>query len=229
MITQETEQAATPRSILACPAAVSLVVEGVDDVLGDVTEVGGAGMRDVGGVPTFSIPTGARLARAASKRRRALLTIESGLGSRAAAEREVVLTLGGRLETQGSDSCECCPETRDRLTLHLDLVLLNRTRVPIDRFRSAEHLLNRGYLQRTVEHANACHHEELRRAVSTATETRLGSIIGASLTDLSPTGVGVRWLDAAGSHAYRLDFPRPAVTPDDLGDLLRSQLHAGLC
>lgn len=234
--------AGAARSILACPAAVNVVVDGVDDVLADVGSDdpadgrGELGMQDLGGVPTFSCPVGTRLGQAAADGRRALLTLESGLGPRGSQERYAVLTLGGQLESRGRESCECCAEERDTVVLVVDLVVLSRpglddeqVRVSVDHFGSRDHVLNRGFLQRSSEHANRCHQDELRRAVSTTTGTRLAEVVGVSLVSLSPGGVEIQWVDLTGSHTRTLDFPRAATTPDELGDLLRSELHAGLC
>jgi hypothetical protein len=233
--------AAAARSVLACPAGVNLVVDGVDDVLGDLGDPGDGGrgelgMQDIGGVPTFSCPTGTRLVDAAAIGRRALLTLESGLGRASSTDRDAVLTLGGRLERRGRDACECCAEERETVVLVVDVVVLARpqataeqVRVQVDAFRSAAHVLNRGYLQRSTEHANLCHQDELRRAVATTTGTRLAEVVGVSLGELSPSGVEVQWVDLEGAHRRRLDFPRTATSTDELGDLLRSELHAGLC
>ncbi|MDO9458098.1 hypothetical protein [Nocardioides sp.] len=232
--------AAAARSVLACPAGVNLVVDGVDDVLGDLgdPDTGGAGelgMQDIEGVPTFSAPTGTRLVGAAALGRRALLTLESGLGRAASLERDAVLTLGGRLERRGEVSCECCNEVRETVVMVVDVVVLtlpqgfDQVRVSVDHFRSPDHVLNRGYLQRSTEHANLCHQDELRRAVSGTTGTRLAEVVGVSLTELAADGVEVQWVDLEGSHRRRLTFPRPATSTDELGDLLRSELHAGLC
>lgn len=233
--------AAAARSVLACPAGVNLVVDGVDDVLGDLgdPQTGGAGelgMRDLGGVPTFSCPPGTRLVEAAAVRRRALLTLESGLGPTSSSDRDAVLTLGGHLELSGQEACECCSEVRETVVLVVDVVVLTRpqrhgdqVRVAVEQFGSPHLVLNRGYLQRSAEHANLCHQDELRRAVASTTGTRLAEVVGVSLTDLSPAGVEVQWVDPEGSHRRHLAFPRVATSTDDLGDLLRSQLHAGLC
>lgn len=233
--------AAAARAVLACPAAVNLVVDGVDDVLGDLGDPteggrGELGMQDIAGVPTFSCPTGTRLVGAAAVGRRALLTLESGLGHASSADRDAVLTLGGRLERQGQETCECCTEVRETVVLVVDVVVLSRpqrggdqVRVPLDHFGSTAHVLNRGYLQRSTEHANLCHQDELRRAVSTTTGTRLAEVVGVALTGLSSTGVEIQWVDVTGAHHSRLRFPRAATSTDELGDLLRSELHAGLC
>lgn len=230
--------AAAARSILACPDDVRLVVDGVDDITaGDEAHLD---MQDHGGRPVFTCPTDSPLARAATDRRGALLTIDSGLGRPGSPDREATLTLSGRLEATGLDDCPCCTETRMRVSLHLDFALLNRTgapapapeaavRVPLGAFASREHDLNRGFLQRSVEHANICHQDELRRAVATTTDTRLGDIVGVSLSDLHAGGVELQWVDTTGAHLSRLQFRRPATSPEDLGELLRTELHAGLC
>ncbi|MGA8256391.1 MAG: hypothetical protein WB767_07425 [Nocardioides sp.] len=234
--TQEAERiAAAARSILSCPAGVNLVVDGVGDVLSDLDELG---MQDLGGVPTFSCPPGTALSRAATDRRRALLTLESGLGPVGSTDREAQVTVGGHLESRGRDHCDCCSEERETVVLVVDLVVISRpgkhddeghVRVPVAHFHSPAHVLNRGFLQRSVEHANHCHQDELRRAVSTTTGTRLADVIGVSLGRLRPSSVEIHWVDLDGAHVRVLEFPYPATTTDELGELLRSQLHAGLC
>ena len=229
--------AAAARSVLACPTGVNLVVDGVDDVLGDLVDDEGdpvgLGMQDLAGVPTFSCPTGSRLVQAATDGRRALLTLDSGLGHATSTERDTTLTLGGRLVRRGRETCECCHEDRETVVLEIDVVVLShatdQVRVPLTHFRSPDHVLNRGYLQRSVEHANLCHQLELRRAVATTTATRRAEVVGVSLHHLTPDGVEVRWVDTTGAHQRHLAFPHRATSPDELGDLLRSQLHAGLC
>lgn len=231
--------AAAARSILACPADVRLVVDGIDDVTAGLGE-GHLEMQDQGGVPVFSCPADAPLAVAATDRRGALLTLRSGLGRPGSADREATLTLSGRLEASGLEECRCCPEVRMRVLLELDFAVLSRTvlgaahdetriRVPLHAFSSPQHDLNRGFLQRSVEHANHCHQDELRRAVSHRSGTRLREVLGVHLTELRPEGVVLRWVDLTGSHETALRFPRAATSTTDLGELLRSELHAGLC
>lgn len=229
--------AAAARSILACPADVHLVVDGVDDVtagLGDAH----LEMQDHGGRPLFACPADAALAIAATDGRGALLTLHSGLGRAGSPDREATLTLSGRLEATGLEECECCTEIRMRVLLRLDFALLSRAgqgpgeariRVPLAAFASAAHDLNRGFLQRSVEHANRCHQDELRRAIASRTGTRLGDVVGVHLTGLRPDGVVLQWVDTTGSRESRLAFPRPARSTSDLGELLREELHAGLC
>jgi hypothetical protein len=228
--------AAAARSILACPDEVQLVVDGVDDVAAGLGE-DHLDMQDHGGRPVFSCPAGSALGLAATDRRGALLTISSGLGRPGSPDREASLTLSGRLESTGLEDCPCCSEVRMRVALHLDFALLSRAstpegahlRVPLGAFSSREHDLNRGFLQRSVEHANACHQDELRRAVSMTTETRFGDVVGVQLVGLRPDGVELQWVDASGAHRAELRFRRSATSAEELGELLRTELHAGLC
>jgi hypothetical protein len=232
--------AAAARSILACPASVNLVVDGVPELLDGRDDVG---MQDTHGTPTFLCPVGSPLAEAAGAHRSALITVESGLGLPGAAERRDTLTLAGRLEVRDRQQCDCCAEVRDLVALDLNFVLLARYpatprpggrpetqhRVPLDQFRSPAHDLNRGYLQRSVEHATNCHQDELRRAVSTTADTPMVEVVGVTLTNLTAGGVEIRWVDLTGAHRSVVTFPRPAGTMAELGDLLREKLHAGLC
>lgn len=232
--------AAAARSILACPDEVSLVVDGIDDITSGLDQ-DHLEMQDHGGRPVFSCPVDSALALAAHDRRGALLTLRSGLGRPGSADRDATLTLSGRLEASGTEDCECCCESRLRVSLHLDFAVLardsapdvapdeTRLRVPLAAFGSRTHDLNRGFLQRSTEHANLCHQDELRRAVATRTNTRLGDIVGVHLAGLHTSGVVLQWVDVEGAHDAELRFPRPATSAPDLGELLRSQLHAGLC
>lgn len=232
--------AAAARSILACPDDVSLVVDGIDDITSGLDQ-DHLEMQDHGGRPVFACPADAALAVAAHDHRGALLTLRSGLGRPGSPEREATLTLSGRLEASGTAECACCCETRLRVSLHLDFAVLTRTkapglapedarlRVPLAAFGSRAHDLNRGFLQRSVEHANLCHQDELRRAVATRTATRLVDIVGVHLADLHTSGVVLQWVDIEGAHHAELRFRRPATSATDLGELLRSELHADLC
>ncbi|HWJ10507.1 MAG TPA: hypothetical protein VNS46_14100 [Nocardioides sp.] len=229
--------AAAARSILACPADVHLVVDGVDDVTEGLADAH-LEMQDQGGRPLFSCPADAALAVAATDGRGALLTLHSGLGRAGTPDRDATLTLSGRLEATGLEECACCTEVRMRVLLRLDFALLARgsqppgdarIRVPLAAFTSSDHDLNRGFLQRSVEHANQCHQDELRRAVASRTGTRLGDVVGVHLAGLRPDGVVLQWVDTTGAHQSELHFPRAAHSAPDLGELLRSELHAGLC
>lgn len=232
--------AATARSIVSCPAEIDLVVDGVATVL-DEDDTGGAGMlglHDVHGAPTFTCVPGSELARAGELGRSTLMTIASGLGPVGSPERTDSLVMAGRLEVAGTEDCACCGETRVVVSLRLDFVLLSRRgeaddeqqhRVPLEHYRSPAHHLNRGFLQRSVEHANDHHQDELRRAVSLSAGTRMADVLGVRLTGLSTRGVEVSWVDPEGAHRTRIDFPRAARTTAELGELLRRELHAGLC
>ena len=145
------------------------------------------------------------------------------------------------LEADGLEECHCCSEIRMRVSLHLDFALLTRGsdpeaapeaarfRVPLGAFASRAHDLNRGFLQRSVEHANLCHQDELRRAIATRTDTRLGEVLGVQLADLRADGVELQWVDTTGAHHACLDFGTAATTTHELGELLRDELHSGLC
>lgn len=240
--------AAAARSILACPDEVQLVVDGVDGVddimaglersdRGAVDRGAELGLIDVDGHPVFSCPPGSALADAAAERRGALLTLTSGVGRPGSPERDATLTVAGRLEATGPEQCDCCREMRTSITLQPSYVVLGRPsqggdaqlRVPLGAFCSAAHQLNRGFLQRSTDHANRCHQDELRRAVATSSSTRLGDIVGVHLADLRPGSVQVQWVDRTGAHSRDLVFGQTATTAAELGDLLRRELHAGLC
>lgn len=227
--------ASVARSILSCPADVNLVVDGVDDLLADRDELG---MTDDDGRPVLACPTLSPLADAARSARSALLTVTSGLGPVGSVTREARLTLAGRLFVEGHEDCECCGEARTQVSIDLNFALLSRTlpgeeerqhRVPLDHFGSPDHRLNRGFLQRSVEHANQCHQEELRRAVAMTTGTRMADVVGVALTDLLPHRVEVAWVDVDGARSRTIHFGRAASSTEELGNLLRSRLHAGLC
>lgn len=242
--TDATPLAAAARSILACPDEVQLVVDGVDDIMaGLATGPGGAdegaelGLVDVDGHPVLSCPPWAALARAGLERRGALLTLTSGVGRPRSSERDATLTIAGRLQGPRGEECACCSDLRASITLQPSYVVLARPshgdeaqlRVPLGAFCSTDHRLNRGFLQRSTEHANRCHQDELRRAVATTSSTRLGDVVGVHLTGLRPDGVEVQWVDRRGAHARVITFARPATTAEELGDQLRRELHAGLC
>lgn len=227
-MTDPVRLAAHARSILACPGEVSLVVDGDSRPLSDH-----AGLSDRGGTPTFVCAPGSPVLRAAVDGRRAVLSVGSGLGPRGGPERGDTLALAGRLEAVGVEECECCQEVRHLVALELDAVVVVRDerllRVPLDGFRSHVHELNRGHLQRSVEHANDCHQEELRQAVAHGTGTRPSDLLGVRIARLSPAEVVVQWVDDTGAHEQSIAFARPARNLADLGDLLRRGLHVGLC
>ena len=217
------------RSILACPTTVELVVDGYPHV-GDDSELG---LRDEAGTPTFWCRPGSLMARAAHARRGALITLASGLGSPGSPDREVTLTVTGRLSTQGTDLCTCCGEARLDVAVELDFVLLTRgaeqVRVPLRAFRSPGLELNRGYLQRALEHANDCHRGDLGEVVARTAGVAVEEHLDVSLVDLTTHGAELAWIDVVGGHRTSMWFSRPARTVDELGVLLRHELHAGIC
>src|SRR6478752_1589027 len=222
--------AADARSILACPSTVSLVIEGEEHAVDEDDELG---LSDHRGTPTFVCLPSSPVARAAADNRSALLTVTSGLGPRGGRERANTLTLAGRLERTGAQHCDCCNELRHVVSLNLNFVLLahaeRQLRVPLEEFRSRAHHLNRGHLQRSVEHANDCHQEELRQAVGTGTGTRSGDLGGVRIARLTPSDVVIQWVDDSGAHEQVIAFARTARDLSELGEMLRRGLHAGLC
>jgi len=233
--------AAAARSILACPQDVQLVVDGVDDIMEGLNdpEEGGLDLRDIDGRPVFTCPAGTPLALAAADGRKALVTLTSGLGPPGSPSRSASIALAGRLAVADREECTCCDRVRDTVCLELEYVVLThpstepgeqvQLRVPLTAYSSPVHQLNSGFLQRSVEHANNCHQDELRQAIATTTDTRLRDIVGVHLAGLRPDRVDIRWVDITGAHAHTLEFGRSATTPAELGLLLRDHLHAGMC
>lgn len=228
LTTDPARLAGDARSILACPASVNLVIEGEPLAVDEDT-----GLGDEDGRPTFVCRPGSPVARAAIQHRSALLTIDSGLGEAGGPDRSDTVTLAGRLERTGTTDCDCCGEVRHTVTLELNFVLLTRRgrqhRIPLEEFRSDQHRLNRGHLQRSVEHANDCHHAELRQAVSHGTGTPPSNLLAVRLAHLTPRDVEIQWVDVDGAHRDVLAFPRAARDLTELGGFLRHGLHAGLC
>lgn len=218
------------RSILACPDSAELAVDGHPDVGCDDD----LGLRDDDGVPTFSCRTTSPLADAGREQSRALVTLQSGLGPADGPDRGLTLTLTGRLTTGLLESCTCCGEARHDVVLDLDFAVLGsaageQSRVPLAAFRSPELRLNRGYLQRALEHANDCHREDLGQVVVRTTGTPSERLLDVQLADLTRHGAELSWIDTDGGHRAALWFSRPARTVEELGVLLRRELHAGIC
>jgi hypothetical protein len=218
------------RSILACPESAELAVDGHPTVGCDDD----LGLRDENGVPTFSSQAASLLAEAGRERSRALVTLGSGLGPEGGPDRSLTLTLTGRLDLGPRESCRCCGEERHDVPLHLDFVVLSRgggdqRRVPLAAFRSPALKLNRGYLQRALEHANDCHREDLGQVVVRTTGTPAEQLLDARLSDLTTHGTELTWIDREGGHRTSLWFSRPAGSVEELGVLLRRELHAGIC
>ena len=231
-------QAALARSVLGCPAELRLDVDGVDAPAAPedgLPDADGPLLQDVDGRPVLSCDPGSPIAAAAVEGRAARLDVVSGLGRAGSPERSLRLSLTGTLAAEGLEDCGCCDRVRTRVALRLTEVVLDHgtgrpaVPVPVDAFTSREHVLNRGFLQRSAEHANACHQDELRRAVATLTGDRPAAVGGVQLTGLRPDGVEVQWVDAEGAHSRVLAFRRAATTAAELGELLRQELHAGLC
>ncbi len=218
------------RSILACPESAELAVDGHPTVGCDDD----LGLRDEDGVPTFSCRAASLLAEAGRERSRALITLVSGLGPLGGPDRSLTLTLTGRLDLGPRESCTCCGEERHDVPLHLDFVVLSRAggdqrRVPLAAFRSPALKLNRGYLQRALEHANDCHREDLGQVVVRTTGTPAEQLLDARLSDLTTHGAELTWIDREGGHRAVAVVLPPRRSVEELGVLLRRELHAGIC
>ena len=235
------QDAAHARSVLACPAGVTLAIEGaiegtVEGRTGTVADAtaAGLGVDDRHGTPTFHCPTGSGLADAAARGARATVTVSSGLGAPGSPERSARLLVSGRLAVRGTTSCRCCAEPRETVVLTPETVLLAHPGAPavevsLALFCSPDHELNTGYLQRIARHVAQEHQDRLRRTVAVATATPLEEVLGVGLTDLTREGVSVGWVDLQGAHLSPLRFPRPARTASELSAMLRRELDAGPC
>ncbi|MFS3128867.1 hypothetical protein ACLM5J_10730 [Nocardioides sp. Bht2] len=220
---QPAEIAAEARSILSCPAGASLVVQGVEDAIDD-----DLGLIDDNGTPVFLTLAGSLLESAALANSNALLRVTSSLN----AERAIVIA--GQLTTHHRDH-----GGRVVVELRVSMVSLvdgrdtphpaRHLHVSADEFTRPEFRLNRGYLHRSLAHANDCHQDELRSAVSMATGTRPHAIAGVRLFDLTADGVWLAWVDNTGAHQRQVTFDRAADSPEELAELLSRHLHAGLC
>ncbi|WP_300677145.1 hypothetical protein [Nocardioides sp.] len=224
--------AATARSILACARHVELDIDGIDLAVADDERLG---LLDLEGTPGFLCEPGRTVTRAAREGRRATLTMISGLAAEPGQTPAwQALILRGTLRRVGTEVCECCDLPQEQVVLELDRVDLaddasGRTTVPVEEFTSPSHLLNRGYLQRTAEHARSAHQRELRQAAADLTACHPDLIIGAQLVDLTAWGVTLEWVDPIGSHQHPIWFPRLASTTNDLASLLRACLHPEIC
>jgi hypothetical protein len=223
------DHAELARSILACSDSAEIAVDGFptagcDDDLG---------LHDDDGTPRFSCRAWSLMSHAGRVGSRALLTLTSGLGPIDGPDRELGLTLTGRLAIGPLESCLCCGEQRQDVALDLDFVVLasgeEQLRVPLREFRARELRLNRGYLQRALEHANDCHREDLGDVVSRTTGTPTERLLDVAMADLTTHDAELAWIDAGGGHRASVWFSRPARTVEELGLLLRHELHAGIC
>lgn len=228
-LAQPAARAQRARSALACPAAVWLSVDGVPDERIDREDVA---LQDDGGVPLLSVAPDSAVAVAAARVGSAVLTLAGG-----APGADDTVRITGRLRTRGTQDCACCDEVRHLVSLEPVAVVLvsgastggGELSVPLAAYRSPEHALNAGYLLRSQQHANDCHGQELRQAVSAMTGTPVQDLAAALLADLRADGVELRWTDLDGGHSLRVDFPRRASSVQELGEMLRSRLHGGLC
>jgi hypothetical protein len=216
------QHAEAARSILACPADVDLVVDGVPHALAD----GAVGLQDWAGVPTFVCSPDSALARAGGRGLRALLTATSAT-SRAR------LVLAGRLRPAGTETCTCCDLRREYVAVDLARILLTddeqRVRVALEDFSDPALELNRGFLSRTLDHLNDHHAEHLRHAVARRTGLPAADIAAACLTELDRRRAELRWVTETGAHRTVLRFDRAARSADELGAQLRRSLHPELC
>lgn len=195
MIAPETD-AELARSILACCTDAALTVDdypaaGEDDDLG---------LRDVDGVPTFSCRAFSVLAHAGAAGSAALVALGSGLGAEDSPDRGHTLTITGRLRSGGVEDCRCCGERRHDVHLQIGLVVLTRVgggqvTIPLRAFLDPALRLNRGHLQRALEHANDCHVENLRDVVLQRTDTEPETLLDARMTGLTTDGVELAWID----------------------------------
>lgn len=221
--------AARARSVLACPSGAELRIGGSPLPLAD--EV--LSFTDDAGRPTLACSPDAALLVVASRRDVVTLHLTSGVRGSTGAVEPDALDLTGRLVLGGVDECGGCAAPHRVVVLEPSAVVLTalgRTLpVPVADYLSPEHALNRGYLQRTAEHASTCHGDELRRAVSRRTGMPTARLVGASLAALTPQGVELRWIDTDGAHVERLRFPAPARDAVELGRLLREHLDPGVC
>ncbi|QGA08357.1 hypothetical protein GFH29_13820 [Nocardioides sp. dk884] len=160
--------------------------------------------------------------------------MSSGLGAPGSVERNTQLLVSGRLAVCGTTSCRCCAESRETVVLTPETVLLAPPGAPavevaLPLFRSPDHELNTGYLQRIARHVAEEHQDRLRRTVATATATPLEEVLGVGLSALTREGVDVGWVDLQGAHRSTLTFPRPARSAAELSAMLRRELDAGPC
>ena len=221
------------RSILACCTGASLTVDDFP-AAGDDDDLG---LRDLDGTPTFSCRSWSVLAHAGAAGSQALITLGSGLGPADGPDREHTLTLTGRLRAGMVEDCRCCGERRHDVHLQVGLVVLTRVdddgaaqvTVPLRAFLDTDLRLNRGHLQRALEHANDCHVENLRDVVVQRTDTTAEDLLDARMTTLTTRGVELAWIDLAGAHRAFVPFSRPARSVEELATLVRHELHAGIC
>ena len=101
--------------------------------------------------------------------------------------------------------------------------------MPLDEFLDPRLRLNRGHLQRALEHANDCHGDSLRDVVLQRTSTLDEELLDARMTSLTTGGVELAWIDLEGAHRAVVPFSRRARTVEELAVLVRHELHTGIC
>lgn len=228
--------AARARAVTSYAAAASLVVKGVDLLLDEHQ----LALQDRDGIPVLLCEPGSPLHFAGAGRHKALLRVTGSAALDARTGLRTSVAVAGRLRLGSPSGCDAtaardvsavtlAPSLVMLLTTDADGRALRQQSVPLAAWHDPAHRLNAGYLLRSAEHANHCHGEELRRAVSLATGTPSTRLAGAALADLGPSGVSLRWVDDEGAHQHRLEFPTPATSPAELADRLRDHLPHGLC
>lgn len=217
------------RSIVSCPEAFELVVEGVP--LLDPGILHGVG--NTGIIRLLSTPD-SDLTRCATIAPPALMYLDSGLHD----WRHHSLAIVGELHLMGDNTHT--DGVSDAAYVEIDLVPSRvvmmgpigqstlgergESEVPLPEFRSRAHELNAGYLQRAAEHANRCHQQDLRRTIAKGLGCQITDIGGVEIHHINRRSAYVDWLDSAGATRRLVQFSRPAATPDDLANLLIEQL-----
>lgn len=79
-----------------------------------------------------------------------------------------------------------------------------------------------------MTHLTHCHQQDLREYAAAVADCSVDDVAAASLTDLDPGGVHLKWIDVEGGSEVELRFARRATTPDMLAGLLRQRLQ-GTC
>jgi hypothetical protein len=57
----------------------------------------------------------------------------------------------------------------------------------------------------------------------------MGDVAGVRLSGLLPHRVEITWVNPEGAQSKVVPFGRAARSTEELGELLRARLHAGLC
>ena len=75
-----------------------------------------------------------------------------------------------------------------------------------------------------IEHANECHHEDLRQRVADLAGLDIHQIAGATLERITEEGARLSWVGIDGGHTLHLHFSHRATDLASLSRLLREQL-----